>query len=204
MRWKPRDTAYRGLKRLPCQQNLPEPFSELIGRDAELHQILEPSASHRLVTLTGAGGIGKTRLGFEAARPLLLRFTDGVWAIELAPLSDSELVAVAVATALGLDLASGTASAQSVATALGSKQLTLVEADEFDATARRHARHYLEMFIATADEAKTRPTSEWLADYAPRIDNLRVALDWPFRPAVTPRSASPSRSPRCHCGFSSR
>src|ERR1700693_5810161 len=106
--------------------NLPEPVSELIGRDIDLDEILEISASHRLVTLTGAGGIGKTRLGFEAARHLLPRFADGVWAIELAPLSDPELVPVTVATALGLELASGTASPLSVANALRSKQLTLV------------------------------------------------------------------------------
>jgi len=57
--------------------NLPEPISELIGRDVELDEIPDISASHRLVTLTGAGGIGKTRLGFEAARRLLPRFADG-------------------------------------------------------------------------------------------------------------------------------
>jgi predicted ATPase/DNA-binding winged helix-turn-helix (wHTH) protein len=106
--------------------NLPEPVSELIGRDAELDEILGLSASHRLVTLTGAGGIGKTRLGFEAARHLLRRFADGVWAIELAPLSDPELVPVTVATTLGLELASGTASPLSVANALRAKQLMVV------------------------------------------------------------------------------
>ena len=106
--------------------SLPEPVSELIGRDAELDEILGLSTSHRLVTLAGAGGIGKTRLGFAAARHLLPRFADGVWAIELAPLSDPELVPVAVATALGLELASGTASPLSVANALRAKQLMLV------------------------------------------------------------------------------
>jgi predicted ATPase/DNA-binding winged helix-turn-helix (wHTH) protein len=106
--------------------NLPEPVSELIGRGAELDEILDLSTSHRLVTLAGAGGIGKTRLGFEAARRLLPRFADGVWAVELAPLSDPELVPVAVTTALGLELASGTASPLSVANVLRSKQLMLV------------------------------------------------------------------------------
>src|ERR1700686_4896012 len=103
--------------------NLPEPVSELIGRDVELDEILDLGASHRLVTLTGAGGIGKTRLGLAAARRLPPGFAEGVWAIELAPLSDPELVPVAVATALGLELTSGTASPLSVATALRSKQL---------------------------------------------------------------------------------
>ncbi|MGA2996597.1 ATP-binding protein [Bradyrhizobium sp.] len=106
--------------------NLPEPVSELIGRDVELDDILELSASHRLVTLVGAGGIGKTRLGFEVARHLLARFANGIWAIELAPLSDPELVPVTVATTLGLELASGTASPITVANALRSKRLMLV------------------------------------------------------------------------------
>ena len=106
--------------------NLPEAVSELIGREADLDKVLYLSTSHRLVTLTGAGGIGKTRLGFEVARHLLPRFADGIWAIELAPLSDPELVPVTVATALGLELASGGASPLSVATALRAKQLMLV------------------------------------------------------------------------------
>ena len=106
--------------------NLPEAVSELIGRDVELDEILALTTSHRLVTLTGTGGIGKTRLSLEVARRVLPRFADGVWAIELAPLSDPELVPVAIATALGLELASGTASPLSVANALRSQQLMLV------------------------------------------------------------------------------
>ena len=106
--------------------NLPEQISELIGRDAELAEILGLSASHRLVTLTGAGGIGKTRLGFEVARQQLSTFADGVWAAELAPLSDPDLVPVTVAIALGLELVSGAASPQSAANALRSKQVMIV------------------------------------------------------------------------------
>jgi predicted ATPase/DNA-binding winged helix-turn-helix (wHTH) protein len=106
--------------------NLPEAVSQLIGREAELNKVLDLSTSHRLVTLTGAGGIGKTRLGFEVARYLLPRFADGVWVIDLAPLSDPELVPFAVATALGLELSSGMASPLSVADALRAKQLMLV------------------------------------------------------------------------------
>jgi predicted ATPase/DNA-binding winged helix-turn-helix (wHTH) protein len=106
--------------------NLPEPVSELIGRDAELGEILGHSASHRLVTLSGAGGIGKTRLGLAVARHQVAGFADGVWVAELAPLSDPDLVPVTVAIALGLELGSGTASPQSVANALRSKRLMLV------------------------------------------------------------------------------
>jgi DNA-binding winged helix-turn-helix (wHTH) protein len=85
------------------QTNLPEPVSELIGRDVELGEILGLIASHRLVTLAGAGGIGKTRLAIDATRRLLPRFVDGVWLAELAPLSDPGLVPV-TATALGVEV----------------------------------------------------------------------------------------------------
>jgi predicted ATPase/DNA-binding winged helix-turn-helix (wHTH) protein len=106
--------------------NLPEPVSELIGRDVEVEEVLGLTATHRLVTLTGAGGIGKTRLGLEVARRLLPEFADGVWVIELAPLSDPDLVPAAVATALGLDLADNVASPDRVAHALAAKQLLLM------------------------------------------------------------------------------
>jgi hypothetical protein len=58
----------------------------------------------------------------------------------------------------------------------------LVQAGEFDAAARRHARRYLDLFEGAEAEAETRPTDEWLADYVPRMDNLRTALDWAFSP----------------------
>src|SRR5271166_1972113 len=106
--------------------NLPETVSELIGRGVELGEMLGLATSHRLVTLVGAGGIGKTRLGIEIARHLLPRFADGAWIAELAPLSDPELVPVAVATALSIDLSAGAVSAQHVASVLASKQLLLV------------------------------------------------------------------------------
>jgi predicted ATPase/DNA-binding winged helix-turn-helix (wHTH) protein len=111
---------------VPTPTNLPEPVSELIGRDAELDEILGLAAAHRLVTLTGAGGIGKTSLGLEVARRLLPEFAHGVWLIELAPLSDPNLVPATVATALGLDLGDNDISPERVANALAAKQLLLV------------------------------------------------------------------------------
>ena len=106
--------------------NLPEPVSELIGRDVEFEEVLGLTATHRLVTLTGAGGIGKTRLGLEVARRLLPEFADGVWIIELAPLSDPDLVPATVAMELGLDLADNVVSPERIANALAAKQLLLV------------------------------------------------------------------------------
>ena len=62
--------------------NLPEPVSELIGRDDELREIVSLAAAHRLVTLTGTGGIGKTRLALAVTRRLPPEFADGVWLAE--------------------------------------------------------------------------------------------------------------------------
>jgi DNA-binding winged helix-turn-helix (wHTH) protein len=72
--------------------NLPEPISELIGRHNELREALSLIADHRLVTLTGAGGIGKTRLALATVHQLLPHFADGVWLAEFAPLTDPGLV----------------------------------------------------------------------------------------------------------------
>src|SRR5439155_4635368 len=81
-----------------------------------------------LVALIDAHGtvIGKTRLGLEVARHLLPRFPDGVFVAELGPLSSPELVPATVATALGLTLGAGTVSRDSIAAAVGTKQLLLV------------------------------------------------------------------------------
>jgi predicted ATPase/DNA-binding winged helix-turn-helix (wHTH) protein len=153
--------------------NLPEPLSDLIGRDAELDEILELSASRRLVTLAGPGGIGKTRLGFEVARRLLPRFADGVWAAELAPLSDPQFVPLTVATAVGLEPPSGTVSPQSVANALRSKRLLLVldNCEHLIAAAARMAEALLRAnpaawVIATSRES-LRIEGEWVYTVPP-------------------------------------
>lgn len=110
----------------PIPSNLPEAVSELIGRDHELHEILELAADRRLVTLTGPGGIGKTRLALEAARELLSDFGDGVWLVELGSLADPGLLPATVASALGLTFATGVLTPERVAAALGSKHLLIV------------------------------------------------------------------------------
>jgi len=106
--------------------NLPAPTSHLIGREAELSKATALVTTHRLVSLVGAGGIGKTRLGFEVARNLLPKFANGVWVAELGVLSDPDLVAVTIATAIGLELPAGAVTPERVAAALGAKQLLLV------------------------------------------------------------------------------
>ena len=106
--------------------NLPALTSDLIGRDAEIREVIDLVTGHRFVTLTGTGGIGKTRLGLEVARHLLREFADGVWVAELASLSDPQLVPITVAAASGLELVSGVVSPERTAAALGSKRIMLV------------------------------------------------------------------------------
>jgi predicted ATPase/DNA-binding winged helix-turn-helix (wHTH) protein len=106
--------------------NLPEPLSELIGRKDKLNEILNLATAHRLVTLTGPGGIGKTRLALATARALLAHFPEGVWLVEFSPLSDPGMVPATVAAAAGLELSSGEISAQRVAQALAVRRLLLV------------------------------------------------------------------------------
>ena len=110
----------------PPLTNLPETVSELIAREAELSEVTDLVTTNRLVTLIGEGGIGKTRLGVEVVRHLIAEFVDGVWVAELAPLTDPDLVPVAVATALRLDLSGGAVTAARVANALRARKLVLL------------------------------------------------------------------------------
>src|SRR5688572_17785657 len=82
--------------------NLPAPLTNFIGREPEIAELVRLSASTRLLTLTGAGGCGKTRLALELASGVLDRFADGVWLIDLVPLSDSALLMETVAAVLGV------------------------------------------------------------------------------------------------------
>jgi non-specific serine/threonine protein kinase len=78
--------------------NLPAPLTSFIGRRREIAELVQLLPSTRLLTLTGAGGCGKTRLALEIARQVVLRFPDGAWLAELAPLGEPSLVAQTVAS----------------------------------------------------------------------------------------------------------
>ncbi len=82
--------------------NLRAELTSFVGRDAELQQVAELLGAHRLITLTGPGGAGKTRLAVEAARAELPAMPDGVWLVELAPVTDPADVTSAVLSTLGL------------------------------------------------------------------------------------------------------
>ena len=75
------------------KHNLPSQITTFIGRDKEMQTTKDMISEHRLVTLTGAGGCGKTRLACEVAIQLVSDFVDGVWFVDLAPISNEDLVA---------------------------------------------------------------------------------------------------------------
>jgi predicted ATPase/DNA-binding CsgD family transcriptional regulator len=91
-----------GRTREAPSTNLPAARSSFVGREREMAEIERDLASTRLLTLTGAGGSGKTRLALEVARHLVAEYPDGVWLVELAPLSEGALVPKETAEALGV------------------------------------------------------------------------------------------------------
>src|SRR5262249_55093257 len=86
----------------PTNTNLPVPLTSFVGREAEMAEVRYWLQTTRLLTLTGPGGCGKTRLARETATNLLDDYPDGVWWVDLAALSDPSLVPQAIATALGV------------------------------------------------------------------------------------------------------
>src|SRR5215475_12351898 len=106
--------------------NLPQQLTSLIGREADLAEIKTRLSDHRLVTLAGAGGVGKTRLSIEAGRGLLDRYPDGIWLAELAPLNDPQLVTSIIADALGVTLSATTGALETLTSALRTRQLLLI------------------------------------------------------------------------------
>jgi len=106
--------------------NFPATVAHLVGRSAAVQRLLDLVSAYRVVTLTGPGGIGKTLLALKIARLVVREFPDGGWLVELASLSDPELVPSAVAGVLGLRLGSKTISPEAVARAVAGKKLLLI------------------------------------------------------------------------------
>lgn len=110
----------------PRRHNLPISPTRFIGRIDELAEIKDRLDSTRLLTLVGAGGTGKTRLALQAAAELMEGFADGVWLIELAPLSEPELVGQTVAQTLGVREEGGRPVLKTLTEWLSDKQLLLL------------------------------------------------------------------------------
>jgi predicted ATPase/DNA-binding CsgD family transcriptional regulator len=107
-------------------RNLPAQVSSFIGRDVELAEVRRLLAGSRLVTLTGPGGAGKTRLALQAAAALPDGVWEGVWFADLAPLQDPGLVAVTVADVLGVRQEPGRPALDTLVAAVGGRSLLVL------------------------------------------------------------------------------
>jgi predicted ATPase len=156
------DTTHHQPRGRP-PHNLPAPRSSFVGREREIEEVERGLATTRLLTLTGAGGTGKTRLALEVARDLLEAYPDGVWdgvwLVQLAPLSEDALVPKAVAEALGVSERPGEPLADTLAELLRERQLLLI---------LDNCEHLLEASARLADK---------LLDSCPRLRILATSRE---------------------------
>lgn len=110
----------------PSLNNLPQQITSFIGREKELQDICQKMSTARLVTLTGSGGVGKTRIAIQTAANMQEIFQDGVWFVELAAISDEKLVPHAIASALDVREEAGKPIVSTLVESLSSKSLLLV------------------------------------------------------------------------------
>jgi len=106
--------------------NLPLQVTTFIGREEQLEQLATTVIENRLVTLTGVGGVGKTRLALQVASEVLPRYLDGAWLIELAPVGDPDAVPHAVAAVVGAQEVPNRTITESVVEALRPRQTLLI------------------------------------------------------------------------------
>ncbi len=162
--------------------NLPRQTTSFVGRDLEVKELTGLVGDHDLVTLTGVGGVGKTRLAVQVAAELVPEFPDGVWLVELAPVGDPAAVPDAVATALGITVQAGMTVTASVAQALaGRRSLIVLDNCEHVIDA---AADFVEAILARSSTVKVIATSR---------EGLRVGAEhlWPV-PSLDVRAGATS------------
>ena len=209
----------------PARHNLPIALTSFIGRDRELREVVRLLDRNRLLTLTGAGGSGKTRLALEAATARLGACHDGGWLVEPAGLGDPALVPAATASALGLTLPPRRAVLDGLGAKLSRSQMLLIldNCEHLVAACASLAKHLLgacspPRILATSRELLRVPGEvTWrvpsltppapgrsvkpseLASYESTVCSVSVRATSPqaFRWA----RATPARWPRSACGW---
>ena len=121
---EPHFPPLRSLSGVPG--NLPEQAAGLVGRESAVVELVDLVRAHRLVTLTGVGGVGKTRLAVQVAAEVSPDFIDGTWLVELAPVGDPASVSEAVALALGITARGSRTVSEGIVESLGTRRLLIV------------------------------------------------------------------------------
>ncbi len=106
--------------------SLPILLTSFVGRDAEIAGLIEATTRHRVVTITGVGGVGKTRTALQAGAAMVSRFRDGVWFVEFGRIADPELLGNALAATLGVQPRPGITLLESVYAYMVERQLLLI------------------------------------------------------------------------------
>ncbi len=160
--------------------NLPARLTSLIGRSADIERVTGLLEEHRLVTLTGPGGVGKTSLGIACGERLLGSFEDGVWLVELAAINDPKAVSAEIARSLGIDVTDQ--STMEVVCRVLSDRSLLILLDNCEHLAEAVASASL-MILQRCRRARVVATSR---------EPLGVPGEilWPTRPLATPPDVS--------------
>jgi hypothetical protein len=161
----------RTLERYPGNPSAPR--SSFVGREREISGVKRALEGTRLLTLTGEGGSGKTRLALEVARDLTGAYPDGVWLVELAPLSDGKLVPKAVAGASGVMERPGEPQTDTLSEVLRDREMLLI---------LDNCEHLLEATTGIAD--RLLDACARLRIIAARRWGRRGELRWPVPPLM--------------------
>lgn len=113
-------------RRIAAHNNLPLQLTHLVGRKTEIAQIQGLLAKHRLVSIVGTGGTGKTRAAIEVASQLTGRFADGAWFVDLSPITDPTLIASRIAAVFSAEVSIDESASDALAIILESKDALLV------------------------------------------------------------------------------
>jgi predicted ATPase/DNA-binding SARP family transcriptional activator len=150
--------------------NIPIPLTSFIGREQELKEVAKLLSKSRLVTLTGSGGVGKTRLAIQVIAEVLDLFPDGVWFLDLAPLSNPSLVPSTLANLLGLRESGGLSANDLLINYFHSRKAVVI----FD-----NCEHLIESCAQLVNSLLT--SCETLSILATSREALRVAREFSYR-----------------------